>query len=145
MDPEIPTLSVVDLGVIRDIEISPDRVAVTMTPTFAGCPAIEPMRRAIRERVEAMGAGAVEVKTQLAPPWTTDDITEVGREKLRRFGLAPPPPVGADLAVAASQPGVCPYCGSDRSELKNPFGSTPCRAIYYCTACNQPFEQFKPL
>lgn len=145
MDPEIPVVSLVDLGVVRDVQVEGDRVTVTMTPTFSGCPALAVMQQALREKVLALGAAEVEVRTVLEPAWSSDWIRPEAREKLRKFGLAPPPVHGGELNIALEEPVACPYCGSYNTTLKNSFGSTLCRAIYYCNACQQPFEQFKPL
>jgi len=153
LDPEIPVLSVVELGVIRAISIDGERVTVDMTPTFAGCPALAIMQAQVAERVRRIGASQVEVRLVLAPPWTTDWISDEARAKLRAFGLAPAPRlVGATGAAAGGllqiqfdQPAVCPHCGSTNTELKNAFGPTLCRALYYCHNCQEPFEQFKAL
>ncbi|MDP8903951.1 MAG: phenylacetate-CoA oxygenase subunit PaaJ [Chloroflexota bacterium] len=143
-DPEIPQLSVVDLGVVRRVETAPRRVRVELMPTFVGCPAVEVMRAAVAERLRDF-AEEVEVELTFAEPWTSDRITEQGRHRLRQSGLAPPPMGSTDdgdllpvLPVAE-----CPYCGSRNSTLENAFGPTLCRAIYHCTDCRQPFEQFK--
>ncbi len=120
-------------------------LVVSITPTFAGCPALEVMKASIRQRVEAMGVGTVEVRTVLSPPWTSDWITAEGREKLKGFGLAPPRLHGGDVELMLVEHATCPYCDSENTALQNSFGPTPCRAIYVCRACQQPFEQFKPL
>jgi ring-1,2-phenylacetyl-CoA epoxidase subunit PaaD len=149
LDPEIPVLSVVELGVIRAISIDGDRVTVDMTPTFAGCPALAVMRAQVAERVRRLGAAQVEVHLVLSPPWTTDWISDDARARLRAYGLAPAPRLagapGGLLQIQFDQPAVCPHCGSTRTELKNAFGPTLCRALYYCHNCQQPFEQFKAL
>jgi ring-1,2-phenylacetyl-CoA epoxidase subunit PaaD len=144
-DPEIPVLSVIDLGIVRRVSVEDGRIRVAITPTFAGCPALDAIRRGIRERLEGEGAEAVEVETVLSPPWSTDDLSEAARRKLRSFGLTPPPRVQARVEFALEAPAACPYCGSHDSELKNAFGSTPCRTIHVCHACRQPFEAMKPL
>ena len=140
-DPEIPGVSVVDLGIIRSVEASPERIRVEMLPTFVGCPAVEVMREAIRERLAGL-ADRVEVDVSFADPWTTERITPQGRQKLRESGFAPPMPNAANL-VPLLPAARCPYCESRRTVLENAFGPTLCRAIYYCTDCRQPFEQFK--
>ncbi|MCV0403545.1 MAG: phenylacetate-CoA oxygenase subunit PaaJ [Chloroflexi bacterium] len=150
-DPEIPAISVVDLGVIGGVAFEDGRLRVQLLPTFVGCPAIDVMRQEITERLDALElADSVIVDVTFDPPWTSDRISERGRERLRRSGFAPPAPlppgpVGligiedlATLPVAE-----CPYCGSSDTRLDNPFGPTLCRAIYHCSACRQPFEQFK--
>lgn len=150
-DPEIPAISLVELGVIGSVAVDADRVRVVLLPTFVGCPAVEIMRQQVRERVEALGvADRVEVDLAFDPPWTSERITPAGREKLRRSGFAPPhigrsvPDAAAGLDELAILPiAECPYCGSRNTTLENPFGPTLCRAIYHCATCNQPFEQMK--
>lgn len=149
-DPEIPVISVVEMGIIRDITVAADaasgpRVRIMITPTFAGCPALHVMRTQIAERVRALGVASVSVETVLHPPWSSDWITEAGRRKLKAFGLAPPPRHGGNLPVTFYEPVTCPYCDSSNTTIKNTFGPTLCRAIYYCNDCQQPFEQFKAL
>ena len=130
MDPEIPVVSVVDLGIVRDV--SPERVVIT--PTYSGCPATEVIERTIREALDAAGFDAVRIVTELAPPWTTDWITELGKAALQAYGISPP-----DLAKAAT----CPQCGSTDTEEVSRFGSTPCKAQWRCKACLEPFDRFK--
>ena len=146
-DPEIPAITLDDLGVIGEIEVGPDSVRVELLPTFVGCPAIEVMRDEVTERLRALDSGRrVEVEVSFATPWTSDRISERGREQLRRSGFAPPPagPATADLDELAVLPvATCPFCGSRNTTLENPFGPTLCRAIYHCAECRQPFEQFK--
>ncbi|MCC7359500.1 MAG: phenylacetate-CoA oxygenase subunit PaaJ [Anaerolineales bacterium] len=145
MDPELPVVSVVELGMVRGVTVDGDRVTVALTPTFAGCPAQAVMQAAVAERVRALGPAAVTVTLQLDPPWTTDWIADTAREKLRRVGLATPRPHGGLIQLALDEPAVCPYCGSTQTDLRSAFGPTLCRAIYYCRACRQGFELFKPL
>jgi ring-1,2-phenylacetyl-CoA epoxidase subunit PaaD len=143
-DPEIPTVSLVDLGVIREVEIDGGRVRVSFMPTFLGCPAVEVMRNLMAERIRELGA---EPKVDVASEgWSSDRITEEGRRKLRESGFAPPTG-SAPAALLQIQTGAhpCPYCGSDDTRLENLFGPTPCRSIRYCNSCRQPFEQFKTL
>ncbi len=144
-DPEIPVVSLVEMGMIRQVGIEAGKVIVILTPTFAGCPALNVMQAEIDQRLRQSGAPAVEVRLSLTPPWTTDWITPPGREKLKSFGLAPPPLHAGRLGEALLLPVVCPYCDSTHTEVKNDFGPTLCRAIWYCNNCRQPFEQFKPL
>lgn len=144
-DPEIPVVSVVEMGIVRQVSIDSDHVRVQMTPTFSGCPALQVMRDEIEAEVRRMGVAEVTVETVLFPPWSTDWITEEARQKLRAFGLAPPPRHGGNLAVTFFEVVACPYCDSNNTSVKNTFGSTLCRAIYYCNDCQQPFEQFKAL
>jgi ring-1,2-phenylacetyl-CoA epoxidase subunit PaaD len=150
-DPEIPAIGLVDLGVIGAVEAGDDGgVRVRLLPTFVGCPAIGVMRDRIVERLTELGvASQVSVELSFDPPWTSDRISEHGRERLRASGFAPPGPTSAGqeligLEELAVMPvAECPYCGSRRTTLENPFGPTLCRAIYHCDACRQPFEQFK--
>ena len=145
-DPEIPTISVVDLGVIRRVETGDGTIRVELLPTFVGCPAIDVMRHDVEERLADFAAD-VSVEISFAEPWTTERITPTGRAALRAAGFAPPQPSvdsGWMLSVLPSLPvGECPYCGSRNTTLENAFGPTLCRAIYHCADCSQPFEQFK--
>ena len=148
-DPEIPAISVVDLGVIGSVAIEDERVVVDLLPTFVGCPAIGVMQEQITDRIGALGIAAeVEVRISFDPPWTSDRISAAGRERLRLSGFAPPVvPSGPALIgleeLAVMPVAECPYCGSRNTSLDNPFGPTLCRAIYHCDDCRQPFEQFK--
>jgi ring-1,2-phenylacetyl-CoA epoxidase subunit PaaD len=145
-DPEIPVISLVDLGVVKAVEIEDGRVRIEFTPTFMGCPALETMQRAMVEKVDALGAEA-EVQVVLDDSWSTDRISPEGREKLRAAGFAPPAPrTAGKLELVQLQRGFrCPYCGSTETRLDNLFGPTPCRSIRYCESCRQPFEQFKTI
>lgn len=146
MDPEIPVVSVVDMGIIREVSASAEGVTVTMTPTFSGCPALDVMRRDIEAAVCQLGVERVTVNVVLHPAWSTEWISEEGREKLRRFGLAPPPRHAGDpVSVAFFDLAECPRCGSTHTSLRNAFGPTLCRMIWYCNECQDAFEQFKPL
>ena len=146
-DPEIPVISLVDLGVIRDVGIANGTVRVAFTPTFLGCPALEVMRDAMAERIRELGAEP-EIEVLADDSWSTDRITPEGREKLRAAGFAPPtpreaaPPTLVQLQTNAFR---CPYCGSTDTRLDNIFGPTPCRSLRYCASCRQPFEQFKTI
>ncbi len=144
-DPEIPAVSVVDLGLIRAVQVEAGRVSLAFTPTFLACPAIEVIQREITHRLMELGAAEVAIHLQLSPPWTSDWITDQGRARLKAFGLAPPRLHNGLIQLIFSEAAPCPHCGSEQTELKNPFASTLCRALYYCHACQQPFEQFKPL
>lgn len=144
-DPEIPVVSVVEMGIVRAVAVEDDGVTVTITPTFSGCPALAAMQEGIIERLTRMGITQVEVRITLSPPWSTEWIGEAAREKLRGFGLAPPPHHDGDFTLVLLDQVECPYCGSKDTSLRNGFGPTLCRAIYTCNACRQPFEQFKPL
>jgi ring-1,2-phenylacetyl-CoA epoxidase subunit PaaD len=144
-DPEIPVISVVDLGVIREVAVANGSVRIEFTPTFLGCPALEVMRDAIAEKVRELGAEP-DVRVILDDSWSTDKITPEGREKLRTSGFAPPTPRSATKLVQLSGAIFrCPYCGSTDTQLDNIFGPTPCRSLRYCNACRQPFEQFKTI
>ncbi len=144
-DPEIPVVSVVEMGLIRQVALDENQVIVRMTPTFAGCPALQVMRSEIETRLHQAGAENVRVQFTLSPPWTTDWITLEARKKLKDFGLAPPPPHRDNFDLLLQDTAICPYCNSENTQLKNDFGSTLCRAIYVCKDCKQPFEQFKPV
>ena len=146
-DPEIPVISLVDLGVIRSVDVSDGHVRVELTPTFLGCPALEVMKRALEETVTALGAEP-DVRVIQDDSWSTDKITPAGREKLRAAGFAPPAPREASapkLVQLQSNVFRCPYCGSTDTRLENIFGPTPCRSVRYCESCRQPFEQFKTI
>ncbi len=146
-DPEIPVISLVELGVIRGVEVENGRVRVDFTPTFLGCPAVEVMQTAMAERIRELGVEP-EVRVLADDSWSTDRITPAGREKLREAGFAPPAPreAGAPTLVQLqSQAFRCPYCGSNDTTLENIFGPTPCRSLRYCKSCRQPFEQFKTI
>jgi ring-1,2-phenylacetyl-CoA epoxidase subunit PaaD len=136
-DPEIPVVSLVDLGVIRSVDVQDGHVHIEFTPTFLGCPALEFMKRAIEQKVPG-----AEVEVIQDDSWSTDKITPAGREKLRAAGFAPPAP---RLVQLRSQVHRCPYCSSTETRLENIFGPTPCRSIRYCESCRQPFEQFKTI
>jgi ring-1,2-phenylacetyl-CoA epoxidase subunit PaaD len=146
-DPEIPVVSLVDLGVIRSVDVRDGHVSVELTPTFLGCPALEAMKRALEEAVSALGAEP-EVRVIQDDSWSTDRITPAGREKLRAAGFAPPAPreeSAPTLLQLQAKVHRCPYCGSTETRLENIFGPTPCRSLRYCESCRQPFEQFKTI
>jgi len=146
-DPEIPVISLVDLGVIRRVDVVGGRVHVEFTPTFLGCPALEVMRAQMAEKIAELG-GEADVEVITDDSWSTDRITPEGREKLRAAGFAPPAPREASApSLVQLTSGVfrCPYCGSTATTLENIFGPTPCRSIRYCASCRQPFEQFKTI
>lgn len=145
-DPEIPVVSLVEMGIVRDVVLSPDdAVIVTITPTFSGCPALEVMKTEIVQHLKSLGIEAVAVQTVLSPPWTTEWISDGAREKMRQFGLVPAPRHNGSFEITLLDTVVCPYCGSENTSLQNSFGSTLCRMIFTCNNCKQPFEQFKPL
>jgi ring-1,2-phenylacetyl-CoA epoxidase subunit PaaD len=145
-DPEIPVISIVDLGVVKNVTVAGETVSVDFTPTFMGCPALDAMRSAMETTIARLGATA-DVRVRLDDSWSTDDITADGREKLRAAGFAPPTPRPAGrIELVQLQRGLrCPYCGSTNTRLENLFGPTPCRSIRYCDDCRQPFEQFKTI
>ena len=148
-DPEVPVISVVELGIVRGLEVTEaGAVTVTITPTYSGCPAMFEIEKDVRAALEAAGASSVDVRTVLSPAWTTDWIPESAREKLRRYGIAPPGKAdsGALVTLTRARPPVpCPWCGSSATELRSEFGSTACKAIHVCTSCRQPFDEFKAI
>lgn len=143
-DPEIPVLSLVDLGVIRDIRWDGDTLRLKVTPTYSGCPATAVISLDIENHLRSKGIGKLVLERQLAPAWTTDWISDVGRRKLREYGIAPPPR-GGETSWGALQDRIveCPRCGSRETERISEFGSTPCKASYRCRACLEPFDCFK--
>jgi ring-1,2-phenylacetyl-CoA epoxidase subunit PaaD len=146
-DPEIPVISLVDLGVVRDVAVEGDQVRIEFMPTFLGCPALEVMRGLMAEAVRSLG-GEPEVVVVSEEGWTSDRITPEGREKLREAGFSPPgprPATGVVQLADVKRLARCPYCGSTETRLDNLFGPTPCRSIRYCESCRQPFEQFKTI
>jgi len=146
-DPEIPVISIVDLGVVKDVAVEGTHVRVEFTPTFMGCPALDAMTRSMAERIEELGA-LPEIQVVMDDSWSTDRISSAGREKLREAGFAPPAPRadGAPALVQLQSAAFrCPYCGSTDTTLENIFGPTPCRSVRYCRTCRQPFEQFKTI
>ena len=148
-DPEVPVLSVVELGIVRDVSVSDGRVIVTITPTYSGCPAMHEIERSISAALAEHGLGPAELRTVYSPAWTTDWIAPAAREKLRAYGIAPPrraaaseefTPLRRRAAVVA-----CPFCGAMDTEQRSEFGSTACKSIWYCRSCRQPFEEFKAI
>ena len=148
MDPEVPVLSVVELGIVRDVSIAGVAVIVTVTPTYSGCPAMRVIEQDIEEALRAHGVERVEVKTSYTPAWTTDWISAEAREKLRAYGIAPPGAADHDapVAIGRRRPAVrCPYCSSVQTKMQSEFGATACKAIHVCEQCRQPFEEFKAI
>ncbi len=139
-DPEIPVLTLQDLGVLRDISVAGDEIIVTVTPTYAGCPALEVMSADIRTALTEAGFQQVTVKQQLSPAWTTDWMSASGREKLRAYGIAPP---ATTTCGPQSDRIECPQCGCDEIKVISEFGSTACKALYRCQDCLEPFDYFK--
>jgi len=147
MDPEIPVLSLVDLGVVRDVTVTDQEVEVVITPTYSGCPAMRVMEKSILTALRGSGFECVQVKRVLSPPWTTDWITADGRRKLLEYGIAPPARASdSKRALWDEEPGLrCPRCESEHTRCVSDFGSTPCKALYRCEDCLEPFEYFKCL
>jgi ring-1,2-phenylacetyl-CoA epoxidase subunit PaaD len=148
MDPEVPVLSLVDLGVVREVQVRETGTELVLTPTYSGCPATEVIADSARAAVEAAGFGPVRVTQRLAPAWTTDWISDAGREALRRYGIAPPGRCGETTAAPLrlmARGLLCPRCDSPQVERLAAFGSTACKSLYRCLACREPFEHFKPI
>ena len=155
-DPEIPVLTLADLGILREVRFEDGRLQVTLTPTYTGCPATQVIEQDVRDALAAQGWPDAQVRTSLSPPWSTDWISEQGREKLRAYGIAPPGPVSREHAPvrltglartardAAPAGPACPRCTSQRVERLAEHGSTACKALYRCLACREPFDYFKP-
>jgi ring-1,2-phenylacetyl-CoA epoxidase subunit PaaD len=146
-DPEIPAVSVTELGIVRDVRAADDSVEVVVTPTYSGCPATEAIERSIRDALSAAGARQVRVHHRLSPAWTTDWIDTDARERLRAVGIAPPGerPASPEQPLSFVPRVTCPRCESSDTERLSQFGSTACKALYRCRACREPFEYFKPI
>jgi ring-1,2-phenylacetyl-CoA epoxidase subunit PaaD len=145
-DPEIPVVTVVDLGILRGVRVRPDGGReVVLTPTYTGCPATLAIEASVRSGLDAAGFRDVTVVTELSPPWSTDWITDAGREKLRAYGIAPPEKDAVRNSLKPEAPAQCPQCGSCRTHEVSRFGSTPCKALWRCEACAEPFDRFKCL
>ncbi len=149
-DPEVPALSVRDLGIVRDVRLADEGIEVVLTPTYSGCPATEVIEKSVIDALEAAGFRPARVKMQRAPAWTTDWISEAGKRKLRAYGIAPPGPVDAAEGVPITfmrkpVPVPCPRCGSTHTERIAAFGSTACKALHRCLDCHEPFDHFKPI
>ena len=147
-DPEVPVLSVVELGIVREVELRGRGAVVTVTPTYSGCPAMREIETEIRRALAARGLDPVEIRTTYAPAWTTDWISDEAKAKLRAYGIAPP--ARLDSATTIVQLGrraavKCPHCGSSDTALESEFGSTACKALRVCRACGEPFEEFKAI
>ena len=152
LDPEVPAISVTDLGLVRDVIAHDDGLEVVVTPTYSGCPATEVISQSISEALVAAGLGPARVTQRRAPAWTTDWITPEGKEKLRAYGIAPPGSCASEGTGANVSPirlmardVDCPRCGSAQTERLSAFGSTACKSLYRCVACREPFEYFKPI
>lgn len=145
-DPEIPVISVVQLGIIKSVAVDGGKVKVQMTPTFAGCPAIDVMKKGIEKAVgELEGVEEIEVEVMYKEPWSSNFVSPEGRKLLKEFGLSPPPAFDGELTMETLQRAECPVCGSRKTSLLNTFGPTACRAVHHCRECKETFEQFKPL
>jgi ring-1,2-phenylacetyl-CoA epoxidase subunit PaaD len=152
LDPEVPALSVCDLGLVREVIAHDDHLEVVLTPTYSGCPATEVISNDVRQAVERAGLGPVTVSLRRAPAWTTDWISDEGRRKLSEYGIAPPGPVQVPTTAVirlvdrrAARAVACPRCGSTQTEQLSAFGATACKSLYRCVACREPFEHFKPI
>lgn len=143
VDPEIPVLTIADLGVLRDVALTGDRVEVAITPTYSSCPAMNMIALEIELALERAGFRQSKVRTVLSPAWTTDWMSEDGRQKLRAYGIAPPQASNSRRALFGAQAVACPQCGSENTELLSEFGSTSCKALWRCKACREPFDYFK--
>ena len=143
VDPEIPVLTIADLGVLRDVAIRDGHVEVAITPTYSGCPAMNMIALEIELALERAGIGRPTVRTVLSPAWTTDWMSEDGRTKLREYGIAPPQASSSRRALFGEQQVACPQCGSQNTELLSEFGSTSCKALWRCKSCREPFDYFK--
>jgi ring-1,2-phenylacetyl-CoA epoxidase subunit PaaD len=146
-DPEVPVLSIRELGVLRDVEVSDERVVVVMTPTYSGCPAMHAMETEVVQTLARHGVSNAEVRTVYSPAWTTDWMSGEAKAKLQAYGIAPPGRIEADDLVPLRRraPVACPYCRSVNTTLRSEFGSTACKAILFCNTCHQPFELFKAI
>ncbi len=153
-DPEVPVISVVELGIVRDVELDGDALTVVITPTYSGGPARREIERDVVAALAARGWTDARIRTEFSPAWTTDWMTDAAREKLRAYGIAPPAAGGAreQSLVPLRRRGApersvvaCPFCGSADTALRSEFGSTACKALHVCNACRQPFEEFKPI
>ncbi|WP_040260668.1 1,2-phenylacetyl-CoA epoxidase subunit PaaD [Pseudomonas massiliensis] len=146
MDPEVPVVSVVQLGIVRDLGWADGHLWVLLTPTYSGCPATEVIEQDIRRALETAGFVAPRLELRLAPAWTTDWISESGRQALRAYGIAPPEGSASKRSLFGQAPVIaCPHCGSSHTERLSEFGSTACKALYRCLECREPFDYFKCL
>lgn len=152
LDPEVPALSLRDLGIVREVVDGGETLEVVLTPTYSGCPATEVISQSVIDAIDGAGLGPVRITMQRAPAWTTDWISDDGRRKLRDYGIAPPGPVmpgqGVPIRLVGRRAAVavaCPRCGSDQTEQLSAYGSTACKSLYRCVACREPFEHFKPI
>ena len=142
-DPEIPVITISDLGILRDVSLKDDHVVVSITPTYSGCPAMHAIEQEIKKTLMENGVEGAEVKLVHAPAWTTDWLSEEAKEKLRVYGISPPGKVNGRNLLSGTREVACPRCGSLHVRLVSQFGSTPCKALYACKDCGEPFDQFK--
>ena len=147
-DPEVPAISIVELGVVREVEIVDEQtIKIKITPTYSGCPALKTMEEDVREKLLSQGFQNIEIETVYKPAWTTDWLSEITKQKLKSYGIAPPPKLTFEhlipLGRLKNQPLECPFCESTDTKLTSQFGSTACKALYFCNHCHQPFEHFK--
>lgn len=145
VDPEIPAVTIEDLGILRGVVIDGSRLVVRLTPTYSGCPAVLAIELAVEAALHGAGFANVRIERVLSPPWTTDDITEAGRAKLRAYGIAPPAQAAGKRALFTNEIVACPRCGSTHTTRISEFGSTACKALWRCEACREPFDYFKCL
>lgn len=145
-DPDIPVISITDLGLVRDVEVCNSKVTVSVTPSYSGCPAMQLFKADIVSALKTKGLNEVEVKTVYSPSWTTDWISDEAKEKMRKHGIAPPEKVSLEKSALFSESKKeinCPWCSSKDTKRTSQFGSTPCKALWFCNSCHQPFEYFK--
>lgn len=145
LDPEVPVLSIVDLGIVRDVSVENDKAKIVITPTYSGCPAMKVIEDDIKSKLKEKGIENIEIKTILSPAWTTDWLTEEGKKKLKDYGIAPPEGTADKGFLFSEGPKTvhCPHCNSINTILKSQFGSTACKALYFCNECREPFDYFK--
>ncbi len=144
-DPEIPVLNVVEMGIVREVNFVDDKVEISITPTYSGCPAMKAIEDEIKKTLQAEGYSNIIINKIYSPPWTTEWITEEAKKKLKEYGIAPPEGIAEDdfLKDAIAKPVECPYCNSRQTQLTSQFGSTACKSLWVCQSCGQPFEHFK--
>jgi ring-1,2-phenylacetyl-CoA epoxidase subunit PaaD len=144
-DPEIPVLSLVEMKIVRNVEVHGDKVEIVITPTFAGCPALHQMQHDIKDKLYHLGFAKVDIEVSYEKPWSTNELSEESKKKLNDFGIAPPSKHAGDPTVTINLQVACPFCNSKNTVMENAFGPTLCRMIYYCNSCSQSFERFKAL
>jgi ring-1,2-phenylacetyl-CoA epoxidase subunit PaaD len=143
-DPEVPVLTILDLGIVRNVSVEQDAVTITITPTYSGCPAMDVIAMNIRMALLSHGIKKINIENQLSPAWTTDWMTDEGKRKLKEYGIAPPIRTSeSDLGLFEEDVVVCPRCGSEDTKLTSQFGPTSCKSLYKCNSCHEPFEHFK--